>query len=73
MIPFTECCIAKFLWHGVHISCRDVLYLTCLLGGYNSLSYQALSKMKLEGHLGEVEALFRTALDKTSPQSVRIF
>ena len=30
-----------------------------------ALSYQALSKMKLQGRLDEAEALFRTALDKS--------
>ena len=30
-----------------------------------ALSYQALSKMKLQGHLGEAEALYRTALHKS--------
>lgn len=30
------------------------------------LSYQALSKMRLQGHLDEADALFRTALEKST-------
>ena len=49
------------------IQAAEMSYLTCLysVDAIHSPNKLNLSKIKLEGHLCEAEALFRTALDKS--------